>query len=483
MELRDRVTKGVTWSIAEKVASALLQMVVSIVVARMLAPQDFGTVAILVFFTAVASVVVDSGFSQTLIRKSRVSNDDFRSVFIFNITFAAVVYVALVATSPAVARFYELPIIRHIAPVIFLVIPFAALGAVQSAVMARNFQFAAISQINFAASFVSGVAAIALALCGCHVWSLVWQRLLYVVVRSLLLWYGSSWRGEGRVSLYLLRDMAPFSLRLMATDTVAAVYANISQMFIGKIYSPTLLGYFNQGQKLKDLPVNALVQSVQSVTYPALSNIADNREKFAESYRIVLLATAAIVMPIMVGMIAVADDMFVVLLGERWLPTVPYFRILALGGVCYPLSMVAMNVLKVYSNGSIIIRLEIVKKVVMTLIFAITIPLSAEAVAWGLTAMLFIELVMNIAASLRYVALGIVAVARTLLTVATVTAVMYLAVVVVGELISHFTPIWRLLIEILTGIATYVGVALLFRAEFFRVLSENALRLLRPKNG
>ncbi len=483
MELRDRVTTGVTWSIAEKVASALLQMVVSIVVARLLSPQDFGTVAILVFFTAVASVVVDSGFSQTLIRKSQVSNDDFRSVFIFNILFAAVVYVVLVATSPTVARFYELPIIRQLAPLIFLAIPFAALGAVQSAVMARNFRFAAISQINFAASFISGVAAIVLALCGCHVWSLVWQRLLYVAVRSLLLWYGSSWRGEGRVSLHALRTMAPFSLRLMATDTVAAVYANISQMFIGKIYSPTLLGYFNQGQKLKDLPVNALVQSVQSVTYPALSNIADNREKFAESYRIVMLATAAIVMPIMVGMIAVADDMFVVVLGERWLPTVPYFRILALGGVCYPLSMVAMNVLKVYSNGSIIIRLEIAKKVIMTLIFAVTIPFSAEAVAWGLTAMLFVELVMNIAASLRYVALRYVALVRTLFTVAVVAVAMYLAVVGVGYLLMDWTPIWRLLIEILVGITTYAGVALLLQAEFIRILYENALRLLRPKNG
>lgn len=482
MELRDRVTRGVTWSIAEKIASALLQMVVSIVVARMLSPQDFGTVAILVFFTAVATVVVDSGFSQTLIRKSNVCNDDFRSVFIFNITLAAVVYAALVVASPAVARFYELPIIGQLAPVMFLAIPLAALGAVQSAAMARDFRFAAISRINFIASFVSGAVAVVMALCGAGVWSLVMQRVSQIGVRSLLMWRSSSWRGEGDIVLHRLRDMAPFSLRLMATDTVSALYANISQMFIGKIYSPTLLGYFNQGQKLKDLPVNALVQSVQSVTYPALSNIADNRAKFAESYRIVLLATAAVVMPIMVGMIAVADDMFLVLLGEQWLPTVPYFQILALGGVCYPLSMIALNVLKVYSNGSIIIRLEVVKKAVMTLIFAITIPLSAKAVAWGLTVMLFIELIINIAASLRYVTLRFATILGTLLPVCFVTVAMYLAVIAVKSLTADFVAPWRLMTDIAVGAIAYVGLAILFRTEFFAILSENTRRLFCSKS-
>ena len=262
-----------------------------------------------------------------------------------------------------------------------------------------------------------------------------------------------------------VREMAPFSFRLLTTDLISSIYNNISQMFIGKIYSADTLGYFNQAQKFKDLPLTSAMQSVQSVTYPALSQIGDQREKFAESYRQVLMVVAFMLMPVMVGIVAVAEDLFALLLGEKWMPTVPYLQILCLMGLFQPLAMIAYNILKVKSNGAIILRLEIAKKALMTLILVVTIPHSVKAVAWGLVAMSFCEFVINFVASMRYASLGVWRMVRTLLPVLLITAAMYAAVLGMGRLMADAGVAVRLLSEIATGVVVYTLLALALRLE------------------
>lgn len=272
--------------------------------------------------------------------------------------------------------------------------------------------------------------------------------------------------------------MAPFSLRLMLTDIIAALYNNVAQMFIGKIYSASTLGYFNQAQKLKELPVASAMQSVQSVTYPALANIREDAPKFAESYRKVLMITAFVMFPVMVGMIAVAEDMFALLLGERWLPTVPYFRVLSLCGLFYPSAMIAYNVLKVGSDGAIIIRLEIAKKAIMTLLLALTIPHSAMAVAWGLVAMAAIEAGVNIAVSLRFAKVGISALVRTFAPITLLTAAMYTTVVGANCAAADWSLGARFAAEIGAGVLFYALGAGVCRLEAVGELRETIGRLL-----
>ena len=463
--LKEKVAGGVAWSIAEKVGSMLLQMVVSIVVARLLVPEDFGVMAILTFFTALALVMVDSGFSQTLIRKESPTPQDYHSVFAFNIAVSVVLYAVLVAVAPAVARYYELPVIADIAPVLFLLLPINALCVIQNTIFTREFRFRLLSQATFTASFVAGVVAVAMALAGCGVWSLVGQRVATLAVKTLILWVRSDWRPSLHFTMKPVREMAPFSFRLLTTDLISSIYNNISQMFIGKIYSADTLGYFNQAQKFKDLPLTSAMQSVQSVTYPALSQIGDQREKFAESYRQVLMVVAFMLMPVMVGIVAVAEDLFALLLGEKWMPTVPYLQILCLMGLFQPLAMIAYNILKVKSNGAIILRLEIAKKALMTLILVVTIPHSVKAVAWGLVAMSFCEFVINFVASMRYASLGVWCMVRTLLPVLLITAAMYAAVLGMGRLMADAGVAVRLLSEIATGVVVYTLLALALRLE------------------
>ena len=479
MKLVDQVAKGVAWSTAEKVCSMLLQMVVSIVVARVLAPEDFGVMAILTFFTAVALVVVDSGFSQTLLRKGAPTNDDYKSVFLFNLLVSAVLYGLFVAISLLLASFYELQIITKIAPVLFLLLPLNALGIIQNTKLSREFRFGVLSRINFVASLVAGAAAVVVALCDGGVWALVAQRLLVVAVKSLLLWWRGGWRGEGRFSGMAWREMAPFSFRLMSTDIVAAIYNNVAQLFIGKIYSPNDLGFFNQAQKIKDLPVQSAVLSVQTVTYPALAKIKDDAAKFADSFRKVLMINAFVMAPVAVGMAVVAEPLFRVLLGEKWLPTVPYFEVIAFAGVFYPLAMVAYNVLKVHSNGAIIFRLELLKKAIMTVVLAITIPHSIMAVAYGLVVMTFVEFVVNFAATRRYTILSWWQMIKTLLPSLLLAIAMWGVVKIVGCYAQSFAPIYMLLMQIGSGVLFYALSAWACRVEAFSELIKTIKGVLK----
>lgn len=457
----------------------LLQMGVSIIVARLLVPEDFGVVAILTFFTAVSSTIIDGGFSQTLLRKESVTNDDYKSVFAFNMTVAVALYALFVAIAPLLARYYNLPIITSVAPVLLLVLPLNAIGIIQNTNLAREFRFGVLSRINFIASMVAGVVAVAVALCGGGVWALVSQRVCVVATKSLLLWWRGDWRGEGRADKRAWCDMAPFSFRLMSTDIVSAVYGNISQLFIGKIYSADTLGYFNQAQKIKDLPVQSAVLSVQSVTYPALAKIKSDATKFAESYRKVLMISAFVMTPAMVGMSAVAEPMFRVLLGEKWLPTVPYFEVIALSGIFYPLAMLAYNVLKVHSNGSIIFRLELVKRAIMTVVLAVTIPHSTMAIAWGLVAMTLVEFAVNFAATRRYTALSWWQMIRTLLPTLLLCVAMYAVVVVVGCYTNTIAPIWQLVSQVAVGVVSYTLGAWAFRLEALREFTATLKSVLK----
>jgi O-antigen/teichoic acid export membrane protein len=312
-----------------------------------------------------------------------------------------------------------------------------------------------------------------MAFAGCGVWSLVGQRLVAMGAKAAMLWWIGDWRPSGRFDGASLRRMTPYSLRMLMTDLINTLYNNISQLFVGKIYSTQTLGYYNQGQKLKDLPVLAILQSVQNVTFPALSKIRDEREKFAESYRQLLAVVSFVVYPVMVGLIAVAPEFFALLLGEKWMPTVPYFEILCLSGLFMPLSVIAYNVLKSQSDGRIVVRLEVVKKVAMTLVLVYTIPRGVVAIAWGVVAMALLEWAINLVAASRYTALSLAQALGAHLPAVLLSGVMFLGVRLFKQTIGVEFSLFALLSsQILLGVLLYALLALLIRPRALRVLFE-----------
>lgn len=467
-ELRDRVASGVAWNMAEKAGSMLLQAVVSLVVLRLLMPEDLGVMAIPTVFSALALVVVDSGFSQTLIRKYAPTQGDYKSVFLFNIVVSLLLYVLLVALAPVAARFYDMPVLTRIAPVLFLLLPLNALCVIQNTIFTRQFRFALISKVVFISTLAGGVVAVAMALAGCGVWSLVGQRVTAMGTKAALFWALSDWRPRAPYDGGALRRMAPYSTRLLTTDLIASVYNNISQLFVGRMYSADTLAYFNQAQKLKELPVTGTVQSVQNVTFPALAKIAEDGPKFAESYRQMVLVVTFVMFPAMAGLNAVAHDFFAVFLGTKWMPIVPYFRIACLGGLFAPVAMISYNVLKVKSNGSVIVRLEVAKKLVMTGILALTIPRGPIAITWGLAVAALFEMAINFGATRRYTLFTTGCFLRTLLPAAAASGLMFGAILLL-ERWTAFPPALALLIKTVLGAGIYVAVAAALRFEAFGV--------------
>jgi O-antigen/teichoic acid export membrane protein len=465
--LERSVASGVAWSFSEKFLTMAIQMVVSIVVARELMPEDFGVMAIMTFFTSVALTIVDSGFSQALIRKSQPSDEDYSSVLSFNVVTSLVLYVALVTLAWPVAHFYELPVIIDIAPVLFLLLPVNALCVVQTAMLNRELRFKLLSQIIFSASLISGVIAVVMAFMGFGIWALVAQRLLMMAIKAILFWTLHRWRWRVRPSMVSLRSMAPFSLRLLATDLVASIYNNVAQLFIGKSYSTSALGYYSQAQKLKDLPVLSIVSAVQGVTFPALSRMGDDRERLVEGYMRIMRMLSFVIFPIMLGLVAVAPEMFMLLLGEKWMPTVPFFEILALAGLFYPLGVVSYNILKVLSDGRVILRLEVVKRVIMTLILIYTIPQGIESIAWGMSAMAVVEFVLNTLFAMRYMNMGMMPLLGALLPSLLLACAMFGGLHLVAPYLGDMHTSLRLLSMVAIGGVVYLCGAWLLRLTAF----------------
>lgn len=466
-KLEHKVASGVAWSFSEKLLSMVVQMVVSIVVARMVAPADFGVMAIMTFFTSVALAIVDSGFSQTLIRKTAPTDEEYRSVLTFNVVVSVVLYIILVLVAPFVARLYGAPIIADIAPVLFLVLPINSLCVVQTVMYTREFRFALLSKIVFAASLISGIVAVVMAILGCGIWALVAQRLLMMGVKAVAFWMLRRWHTSARFSLKSLREMAPYSLRLLVTDLIASIYNNVAQLFVGKMHSTSTLGYYSQAQKLKDLPVTSTVQAVQGVTFPALAQIADDDEKFAEGYLRIVRMLGFVLFPAMLMFVAIAPDMFMLLLGEKWMPTVPYFEILALSGVIYPIAIVSYNILKTKSDGRVIVRLEVIKRVIMTAILCYTIPRSVEAIAWGMTAMAVVEFMLNSSAAMRYVKTSWGKLFEVLAPSFILAALMFGMIHIGNTYLTDLHYVLRLAIDIMAGTVFYLRFAWLFGLRAF----------------
>ena len=460
-QLRDKVASGVAWSMAEKVGTMLLQLAVSLTILRLLNPAIMGVIAIPTAFLAVAIVIADSGFSQALIRKGTPTADDYTSVFAFNVGVALVLYGVLVALAGSIARFYDMPEITRIAPVFFLQLPLSAACAIQNTIFVRTFRFALLSKVTFASWFIAGMVAIGLTLAGFGIWCIVVQRVLQASVRALLLWWLSDWRPCGKCSRRPLREMAPYSFSLLATDFISTLYNKVPQIFLGKLYPQETLGSYEQAVKLKDQPAASAMQAVQNVTFPALAKIKDDAPKLAESYRQIVMV--------------VAYAMFPVFLGGEWMATVPYFEAVCLAGLFYPLGLVAYNVLKVKSGGALIVKLEVAKKVMMSVVFAVTIPVSVQAVIWGLVVIAFCEMAINFFATTRFTSFGAGRFVRTVLPMLLVAGAMY-ALVRVTALAVPGNALLRLLAEVAAGVVSYVLLSALFRLEAFREVVALARR-------
>ncbi len=474
-ELKNKVVKGVAWSTIEKICSALLQLVVSLVLLSLLSPEDYGLMAIVAAFPAILMPLVDSGFSQALIRKKEVDDVDYSSVFYVNIAISLLLYGTLVAVAPACGRFFGAPDFARIAPILYLLIPINSFSNIQNAILQRSMEFRNLSLYVLVANAASSGMAIWMAIKGLGVWALVGQRLGVVVVKTALMWWGSRWRPKWRFSWERIRGMFRYGSRILLSDLVSNVYYQISNLFIGKFYTKTDLGYYDRGNKIKEMPVTSTIMAVLSVTFSAFSRQKEDKVKLNINARKVYILWAFAMFPLMCGLIAVAEDMFRVLLPEVWLPAVPYLRILSIAGLLAPLSVISFNLVKVCDDGNMIFRIEFIKKLIATAILAITIPISVEAIAWGQVAIFVSDMTINCITAKRYVPEWTLwSRAKDALPYLAVTGLMVGFVWLLGVAGAAMgLPLWVIFVaKIVVGAGFYVLLSELFRLEAWRELKE-----------
>ena len=290
-----------------------------------------------------------------------------------------------------------------IAPILYLLIPINSFSNIQNAILQRTMEFKNLSLYVLLANAISSAVAIWMAVRGLGVWALVGQRLGVVIVKTALMWIGSSWRPRWQFSLERIRGMFRYGSRILLSDLVSNVYYQISNLFIGKFYTKADLGYYDRGNKIKEMPVTSTIMAVLGVTFSAFSRQKEDKVKLHDNARKVYILWAFVMFPMMCGLIAVAEDMFRVLLTDLWLPAVPYLRILSVAGLLAPLSVISFNLVKVCDDGNVIFRIEFIKKLIATAILAITIPIGVKAIAWGQVAIFVSDMTINCLTAGRYV--------------------------------------------------------------------------------
>ena len=393
--LKAKATRGLFWSSVDRFSSQGISFVFSIFLARMLDISDYGIVAMIVVFMAVAQAFVDSGFSSALIRKPNLTEEDKSTAFYFNIVVGLVCYGILFIASPLIAAFYDEPLLSPIIRVTGLSIVFNSLCVVQRALFTISVDFKTQAIISLACTVVSGSVGLVMAYNGYGVWALVAQSTVSAFLNFVLLWLCSRWRPITGFSNASFRYLFNFGSKILASGLLDTLYNNIYPIVIGKFYNSAQLGLFSRAQGYASLPSSNITGILQRVTFPVLSLMQDDDERLALNYRRLLRVSAFVVFPLMVMLAAVAAPLIRVMITSKWDGCVEFLQILSLALMWYPIHAINLNLLQVKGHSGLFLRLEIYKKIFGVLILVCTIPLGVTAMCWGLVVGSVFSLVLN----------------------------------------------------------------------------------------
>lgn len=393
--LKDKTVKGVIWSSVERFSVQGIHFIVMLVVARLLEPKDFGLVGMLTIFMAVSQSLIDSGFSQALIRKIDRTETDQCTVFYFNIVVSICLYLILFLIAPFVADFYNEPQLTSLMRVLCLMVIINSMAVVQRAIYTASLNFKTQAKATFSAAVVSGVVGIYMAWSGYGVWSLVGQQLISATANTLMLWWYSSWRPKLIYSWKSFRELFAFGSNLLLSGLLDTIYNNIYQIVIGKIYSAANLGFFTQAKHISALPSSNINGIIVRVTYPVLSTIQDDDERLSVNYRKLLRTSAFIVFPMMCGLAGISRPLINILLGSKWNFTSILLVPICMAMMWYPIHSINLNLLKVKGRSDLFLRLEIIKKILGVSMLIITAPFGLIVMCYGTVVNSIIALIIN----------------------------------------------------------------------------------------
>jgi len=381
--LENRAIRGVLWSAAEQLAPKAVQSVVSIVLARLLLPEQFGLIGMLMVFLLLGRVFLESGFGLALIQKQDTTEIHYNSVFYTNIVLSLFAAGILCLVAPLIASFYGEPMLTSLTRALSLNFVLSAFGLIQVFLMTKKLDFKTQTKVSLVASLGSGVVGITMALLDFGVWSLVAQSISLTLFSTVLLWTFNPWRPQKTVSLAALRELFGFGSRVFATGLLNSAFSNIYNVVIGKLFSPADLGYYTRAHTLQQLPSRTLGGVVGRVTLPLFAEIQGDPARLRNGFRKALRAVALVNFPMMIGLMACAQALVITLLTDKWAPVIPYLQLLCIVGLFYPLDVINANVLLAKGHSDLFFRLEVIKKVLIVVVLAVTYRWGIEAIIAG----------------------------------------------------------------------------------------------------
>lgn len=466
--LRSKTVKGVIWSSIERFSTQGVQFLIMIIMARLLTPKDYGLIGMLAIFLAVAQSLIDSGFSQALIRKQDRTDVDNSTVFYFNIVVSSALYLILFIAAPFVADFYNQPELTSVMRVVCLGVILNSLAVVQRALLTVRIDFKTQAKASLSAAVISGCIGIVLAYCGFGVWSLVVQQLLNLSVNTLLLWIFSKWRPIAVFSWKSFHELFAFGSKMLASGLLDTLYRNIYPIVIGKLFSASSLGHYTRAQQFSEFPSSNVTGIIQRVTYPILCGIQDETERLEAVYRKFLKLSAFIIFPLMIGMSAVARPFIDIALGKQWGFCGQLLQIICFAMMWYPIHAINLNLLQVKGRSDLFLRLEIIKKILGITVLCITAPFGLVVMCYGQIFNSIVALVINTYYTGKLINVGFIRQMKDLLPTILLSLTMFGAILLVNGFIE--VNMHRLVIGVLVGIIVYVSGSYIFNFKELQTL-------------
>lgn len=394
MSLKKQAIAGIKWTFVQQFSVQVINFAVQIILARLLMPEMFGLVAMVFVFMSIGQALMDGGMTSSIIRTKNPDQLDYSTVFITNIIMSLGVYGVIFIAAPYIALFYNQEILTNIIRILSLTFVIRALVAVHMAKLTKEMNFKLQMKLQIPSTVMAGIVGISMAYQGYGVWSLVWLNLIQAISFTVQTLVFMKWRPSLIFNFERFKYHFNFGYKLTLASLIDVIFNDAYRIAIGKLYSPAAVGFFHQAETLRLFPVQQISTVVGKVTYPLFAKMNnDDALKFA--YKITMKLVLILIVPLMLGLILMAEEGFRFLFGEKWLPAVPYFQILALASIVRPLSSYNLNILKVKGRSDIFLRIEILKKFIGIALLIIGLNFQVIGLVISLTVFSYISFIIN----------------------------------------------------------------------------------------
>ncbi len=362
MSLRKQAISGLGWTFASQFGNQLIGFVVSMILARILLPEEFGLIGMIAIFLAVGKSLLDAGLTQSLIRSQNLDQEDFSTVFFFNLAASILIYIAIYLSAPLIANFYDQQILINIIRLFCITFIITAFSSVQAARLTKKMDFKTQMLIGLPSTVIGGIVGVTLAYMGYGVWSLVWNSLVSAFLGSLQLWIYSKWTPSLVFNVEKFKDHFNYGYKLTLSGLLNTIFNNIYLIIIGKFFAPAQVGFYTRAETMKQLPVTNISSALNKVTFPLFASIQDDDIRLKRVYKQLMQMVVFIIAPVLIFLGVLAEPTFRFLFTEKWLPAVPYFQILCVTGILYPIHAYNLNILKVKGRSDLFLKLAIIKR-------------------------------------------------------------------------------------------------------------------------